>query len=143
MTDKNVKPLFWEPQPGIGYTVKRRSDGGMNITFTDLNQKTLKHWREFALQHLLESDRQTRNLYDLRAVSDIPADAVNMAIEANNDPSARNIRLAVVVANEDVRKAVIRIASLTSSPGGGTTLQLFTDLDEAEAWLTRPLDTMV
>lgn len=143
MTDKKVKPLFWEPVPGIGYSVERRNDGGMNITFTDLDHKTLMHWREFALQHLLESDRQTRNRYDLSKVHEIPAEAINLALEANNDPSARNIRLAVVVADETVREAVIRIASLTTSPGGGTNLKLFTDLDEAEAWLTRPLDTMV
>ena len=143
MTDKNVKPLFWEPQPGIGYSVERRDDGGMNLTFTDLSKETLLHWRQFALQHLMESDRHTRNLYDMRQVAEIPAEAVNLAIEANNDPSARNIRLAVVVASEEVREAVIQIASLTSSPGGGTNLKLFTDFTEAQAWLNRPLDTMV
>ena len=142
MTDKNVKPLNWEPKPGIGYTVERRNDGGMNLTFTDLSHETLLDWREFALAHLMESDRQTRNLYDLSKVKDIPTEAVTLALEANNDPSARNIRLAVVVANDDVRKAVIEIASLTSSPGGGTNLKLFTSREEAEAWLQRPLDTM-
>jgi hypothetical protein len=47
------------------------------------------------------------------------------------------------VANETVRKAVLEIAALSSAPGGGTNLKLFTSLDEAEAWLSRPLDTMV
>jgi hypothetical protein len=143
MSQKDIKPLNWEPTPGIGYLVERRSDGGMNITFSDLNKATLMHWREFALEHLIDSDRMTRNLYDLRAVMDIPAEAVNLAVEANSDPATRNIRLAVVVANETVRKAVLDIAALSTAPGGGSNLQLFTDLDEAEEWLSRPLNTMV
>jgi hypothetical protein len=143
MTHNDVKPLNWNPDPEIGYAVERRPDGGMNITFTDLDPKTLLHWREFALEHLIDSDRQTRNRYDLRAVEAIPPGAVNLAIEANSDPGSRNIRLAVVVANETVRKAVLEIAALSSAPGGGTNLKLFTSLDEAEAWLSRPLDTMV
>ena len=137
-----IKPLNWEPKPGIGYTVQRRSDGGMNITFTHINHETLAHWREFALEHLLDSDRQTRNLYDLRQVKDIPEEAITMAVEANSDPSSRNIRLAVVVANETVREGIVEIAALTAAPGGGTNLKLFTDINEAEAWLRRPLESM-
>ena len=143
MSQTDIKPLNWEPTPGIGYKVERRSDGGMNLIFTDLSKETLMHWREFALEHLIDSDRMTRNLYDLRAVADIPAEAVNMAVEANSDPATRNIRLAVVVANESVRRAVLDIAALSTAPGGGSNLQLFTDLAEAEEWLSRPLNTMV
>ena len=143
MSQHDVKPLKWDPDPDIGYTVKRRGDGGMNVTFSDLDPKTLLHWREFALEHLIDSDRQTRNLYDLRAVASIPPEAVNLAIEANSDPSSRNIRLAVVVANEAVRQAIREIAALSTAPGGGTNLKLFTSMDEAEAWLSRPLDTMM
>lgn len=143
MTQQDIKPLNWKPTPGIGYTVERRADGGMNLTFTDLNKETLLHWRQFALDHLIGSDRQTRNLYDLRQVETIPAEAVNLAIEANSDPSSRNIRLAVVVAGEAVRESVLEIAALSTAPGGGSNLKLFTDLDKAEAWLTRPLDTMI
>ncbi len=143
MTEETKKPLNWEPSPGIGYRVERRRDGGLNVIFTDLNHETLLHWREFALDHLIDSDRQTRNLYDLRQVESIPAEAVNLAVEANSDPSSRNIRLAVVVANEKVRQAVTEIAALSTAPGGGTNLKLFTNIDQAEEWLTRPLDTMV
>ena len=35
------KPLNWTPTPGIGYTVVRRGDGGMTLTFTDLTDATL------------------------------------------------------------------------------------------------------
>lgn len=143
MNQEDIKPLHWKPAPGIGYTVERRSDGGMNITFSDLNRETLMHWRAFALEHLLESDRQTRNLYDLSDVETIPAEAINLAVEANSDPAARNIRLAVVVANEDVQRRVREIAALSSAPGGGTNLKLFTSRAEAEEWLSRPLDTML
>ena len=142
MTQTEQKPLKWEPAPGIGYTVQRRADGGMNLTFTSMDRETLTHWREFALDHLIDSDRQTRNLYDLRQVSDIPEEAINMAVEANSDPSTRNIRLAVVVANETVREGIMEIAALSIAPGGGATIKLFTDLDEAEAWLARPLESM-
>jgi len=143
MTQNDLKPLNWDPDPDIGYAVERRGDGGMNVTFTNLDPGTLLHWREFALEHLIDSDRQTRNLYDLRRVESIPPEAVNLAIEANSDPGSRNIRLAIVVANESVRKAVLEITALSSSPGGGTNFKLFTDMEAAEEWLARPLDTMV
>lgn len=133
------KPLNWTPTPGIGYTVVRRGDGGMTLTFTDLNEATLKHWREFALEHLFGSDRRTRNLYDLRAVKDIPETAIRMAVEANSDPSARNIRVAVVVADEKVADAIHAVAS-SSLPETASALRIFSDINEAEAWLGRPLD---
>jgi hypothetical protein len=114
MTMSEVKPLNWEPTPGIGYTVVRRPDGGMMLTFTDLSDATIQHWHDFALEHLLGSDRLTRNLYDLRKVKLIPEHAIKTAIEVNSDPAARNIRVAVVVATRD----------------------------EAEAWISRPLDQL-
>lgn len=136
------KPLHWEPSPDIGYTVQRREDGGMNIQFTDMSPETLQHWREFALEHLLDSDRQTRNLYDLRKVEKIPREAIDMAVEAASDPATRNIRLAVIVASDAVRQSVREIAAMSAAPGGGSTLKLFTDEEEAEAWLNRPLESM-
>lgn len=134
-----IKPLNWTPKPGIGFTVVRREDGGMNLTFTDLSDATLKDWRQFAMEHLLGMDRRTRNLYDLRAVKEIPEKAIRTAVEANSDPSARNIRVAVVVANEEVANAIRQVAAL-ALPGTAAALKLFTDIDEAEAWLARPLD---
>lgn len=133
------KPLNWTPTPGIGYSVVRRGDGGMTLTFTELNEATLKHWREFALEHLFGADRRTRNLYDLRAVKEIPEQAIRAAVEANSDPSARNIRVAVVVADEKVADAIRAVASL-ALPETAAALKLFTDINEAEAWLGRPLD---
>ena len=134
-----IKPLNWIPKPGVGFTVVRRSDGGMNLTFTDLSDATLNDWREFAMDHLLGMDRRTRNLYDLRAVKEIPEKAIRTAVEANSDPSARNIRVAVVVANEQVANAIRQVAAL-ALPGTAAAMKLFTDIDEAEAWLSRPLD---
>lgn len=134
-----IKPLNWTPKPGIGFTVVRRDDGGMNLTFTDLSDATLADWREFAMDHLLGMDRRTRNLYDLRAVKEIPEKAIRAAVEANSDPSARNIRVAVVVANQEVANAIRQVAAL-ALPGTASALKLFTDIDEAEAWLARSLD---
>ena len=136
---KEIKPLNWTPKPGVGFTVVRREDGGMTLTFTDLSDTTLNDWREFAMEHLMGMDRRTRNLYDLRAVQDIPETAIRMAVEANSDPSARNIRVAVVVADEKVANGIRSVAALTV-PGTAAALKLFTDIDEAEAWLARPLD---
>lgn len=133
------KPLNWTPKPGVGLSVIRRGDGGMTLTFTDLSDATLNDWREFAMEHLLGSDRRTRNLYDLRAVKDIPEKAIRMAVEANSDPSARNIRLAVVVADEKVANAIREVAAL-ALPQSAAAMKLFTDINEAEAWLARPLD---
>ena len=133
------KPLNWTPAPGVGYSVVRRGDGGMTLTFTDLSETTLKHWREFALDHLFGSDRRTRNLYDLRAVAEIPERAIRLAVEANSDPSARNIRLAVVVADEKVANAVREVASL-ALPETAAAMKIFSDINAAEAWLGRPLD---
>jgi len=137
-----LKPLNWNPEPGIGYTVVRRPDGGMALTFTDLTDATLKHWYNFSQEHLLGSDRLTRNLYDLRKVAEIPEKAVRMAEELNNDPSTRNIRLAVVVASEKVRQAILEITAL-EPPTAGAAIKIFTDINEAEAWLSKPLDQIV
>lgn len=141
MSESEIKPLKFTPTPDVGYTVVRRPDGGMNFTFTDVSMTTLKHWHQFALLHLYDSDRLTRNLYDLRQVLVIPEEAVRFAVEANSDPSARNIRLAVVVASEAVRSSVLDIAALT--PAAGAEVGIFTDIEEAEAWLNRPLTTMI
>lgn len=141
MSETNLKPLNWTPNPQIGYTVHRRSDGGMHYTFTDVSKETLIHWRAFSLEHLLDSDRLTRNLYDLRKIAEIPSEAINVAVELAGDPSARNIRLAVVVANEQTRKAMEEIAALISP--GGLELSIFTEIDEAEKWLSRPLTQIV
>jgi len=138
MTD--LKPLNWEPKPGIGMNVVRRGDGGMTLTFTDLSDDTLADWYDFASDHLLGSDQRVRNLYDLRQVQDIPEKAVRMAVELNTDPGTRNIRMAVVVSSEKVKSAIEEIAALS---GGDTAyIRLFTDINEAEAWLGRPLDHM-
>jgi hypothetical protein len=136
------KPLYWNPEPGIGYTVVRRPDGGMTLTVTDLSDATIRHWREFALEHLLTSDRLTRNLYDLRQVKEVPEKAVQAAIEVNSDPAARNIRVAVVVSSEKVANAVRELyyESITETSAA---IKVFTDIRAAETWLIRPLDQMV
>lgn len=136
------KPLHWKSEPGIGYSVVRRPDGGMTLTFTDLSDATIEHWHDFALEHLLGMDRLTRNLYDLRKVKDIPEKAVHTAIEVNSDPAARNIRVAVVVNNEKMAQS-IRELYYQSLPETSAAIKIFSDMDEAEAWLSRPLDQMV
>lgn len=133
------KPLNWAPKPGIGFTVVRREDGGMTLTFTDLSEATISEWREFAMEHLLGVDRRTRNLYDIRAVREIPEKAIRLAVEADSDPSARNIRVAVVVADEGVADGIRDVAA-RAVPGTGAALKIFTSMAEAEAWLARPLD---
>ena len=137
---ESVKPLNWEPAPGIGYSVSRRPDGGMHYVFTDTSAATMKHWREFGLSHLMDSDRLTTNLYDLRQLDELSDVAIKTAMELNIDPSVRLIRLAVVVSNEEVREGMSKIDAL--SAGSGVEMALFTDIDEAESWLDRPL-TMV
>ena len=134
-----IKPLNWTPKPGVGFTVVRREDGGMTLTFTDLSDATLNEWRDFAMEHLLGVDRRTRNLYDIRAVREIPEKAVRMAVEANSDPSARNIRVAVVLADEGVAESIREVAAL-ALPTTAAAIRIFTQVDEAEAWLVRPLD---
>jgi hypothetical protein len=141
MTQEDLKPLNWTPHTGIGYTVIRRPDGGMHLTFSDVSHLTLDHWREFSLQHLLDSDRLTRNLYDLRQISELPEEAVQYAIEVNNDPSVRNIRLAVVAEHPAVVEGLKKIAALTTP--GGVEMALFATVEEAEAWLNRPLTLVV
>jgi hypothetical protein len=134
-----IKPLNWTPKPGVGFTVVRRDDGGMTLTFTDLSDTTINEWRNFAMEHLLGVDRRTRNLYDIRAVKEIPEKAIRMAVEANSDPSARNIRVAVVVADQKVAEAIRSVAAL-ALPETASAMKIFTDIAEAEAWLSRPLD---
>ena len=137
MTDS--KPLNWTPSPDVGYSVIRRGDGGMTLTFTDLSDTTMAHWHEFALEHLLGADRRTRNLYDLRAVKVIPEKAIRMAVDANSDPSARNIRVAVVVADQSVADGIRSVAALAETELASA-MKIFTEINEAESWLARPLD---
>jgi len=134
-----IKPLNWAPKPGIGFTVVRREDGGMTLTFTDLSDATLNEWRDFAMEHLLGVDRRTRNLYDIRAVKTVPEKAIRMAVEANSDQSARNIRVAVVLAEENVAESIREVAAL-ALPTAASAMKIFTDIAEAEEWLARPLD---
>ena len=136
------KPLYWKPAPGIGYSVLRRQDGGMALTFTDLSDATIQHWHDFALEHLFNADRLTRNLYDLRQIKEIPEKAIHTAIEVNSDPAARNIRLAVVVNNDQLANA-IREIYYAVVPETSAAIKIFSDMDAAEAWLSRPLDQMV
>ncbi len=133
------KPLNWTPAAGVGMRIERREDGGMNLVFSDLADATLKAWREFSLEHLFGSDRRTRNMYDLRAVKEINEAAVRKAVEVNSDPSARNIRIAVVVANEKVAEAIRTIAAL-ALPETAAAMKIFSDIVEAENWLARSLD---
>ena len=134
-----IKPLNWTPKPGVGLSVVRRGDGGMTLTFTDLSDATLNNWREFAMEHLLGATGRTRNLYDLRGVKEIPEKAIRAAVEANSDPSARNIRVAVVLADENVANAIREVAALALA-GSAAAMKIFADINEAEAWLARPLD---
>ena len=136
-----IKPLNWKPEPGIGYTVSRRPDGGMVVTVTDLSDATLAHWRNFALEHLLGADRLTRNLYDLRQLTEIPEKAIRLAMEVNSDPAARFIRLAVVV--RDARLAdAIRTIYYSTPPETSAAIKVFSDMEAAETWLSRPLDQL-
>ncbi|MCC6259980.1 MAG: hypothetical protein IT311_03865 [Anaerolineales bacterium] len=135
------KPLNWTAETKVGYSVIRRGDGGMTLTFTDLSENTIQHWHTFALEHLLGSDRRTRNLYDLRAVKEIPESAIRLAVDANSDPSARNVRVAVVVANQAIADGIRKVAALAET-GLASALKIFTDINEAEAWLARPLDQL-
>lgn len=141
MTETEIKPLNWRPEPHIGYTVERSADGGMYFTFTHLDHPTLEHWRQFSSEHLLDSDRLVRNLYDIRQIEAIPEEAKKVALELIEDPSTRNIRLAVVVSNEEVRQSILRIEDL-STPYGPD-LKVFTSLEEAISWLNRPLNLLV
>lgn len=134
-----IKPLNWTPKPGVGLSVVRRGDGGMNLTFTDLSDATLNNWREFAMEHLLGATGRTRNLYDIRAVKEVPEKAIRAAVEANSDPSARDIRVAVVVADDKVANAIREVAALALA-GTASAMKIFADVNEAEAWLARPLD---
>ena len=134
----SVKPLNWKAEPGIGYTVERREDGGMNYVFTDLSENTINHWKNFAEDHLLDADRRTRNLYDLRQVKDVSQDAIRTAVRLNSDPSARKIRLAVVVANDFVADAIRKVAALADT-NFAAAIQIFTDVEKAEEWLAQSL----
>jgi hypothetical protein len=86
MSDSQAKPLNWTGDSTVGYSVERRADGGMNYEFSDVSRRTLEHWREFALDHLLDSDRLTRNLYDLRQINSIPREAVEYGTPSRKSP---------------------------------------------------------
>ena len=135
------KPLHFTTEPGVGFTAERREDGGMNLIFKDITSDTLGHWRAFAEEHLIGSDRLVRNLYDLRQVDYISERAIRIAVELNSDPSTRNIRLAVVVKDDSVKESIQKVSDLT--PAAGARMNIFTDIEDAEVWLGRPMESMV
>ncbi len=137
----DLKPLNWQRKENIGYTVARRSDGGMNLTFTDLSEETVRDWREFSFEHLMDSDRLTRNLYDLREVANIPSNVIKLAIEVNSDPSTRNLRVAVLVATEEVKNAILDVSA--GSVASGAVIKVFTSLVDAENWLQRSVEQII
>ena len=73
------KPLYFSSDPKIGFTAERRADGGMNLTFADINSETLGHWQKFAEEHLIGSESLVRNLYDLSQIDHLSDRAVQMA----------------------------------------------------------------
>ena len=137
----DLKPFVVPPpdDPRIGYTVTRRPDGGMHYVFTQTDRATVEHWREFALRHLQTADHNTRNLYDLQLITTLPEAARHLALEVADDPAARNVRTAVVVASPQVRAALEEIITLSER----VNLRLFTDLAEAEAWLAQPFSRLL
>jgi hypothetical protein len=141
MSEEQTKPLNWEPDQDVGYSVTRRPDGGLHVVFYDDSHETIVHWREFAMEHLLGSDRLTRNLYDLRNIETLPEEAMRYALEANSDPAARNIRLAVLVSSEKVRETLEAIQAQTIF--STARIQFFSNPDDAEEWLSRPLTSMI
>jgi hypothetical protein len=66
---------------------------------------------------------------------------MQFAVEVNNDPSVRNIRLAVVAEQPEIVAAVQQIAALSGA--SGVELAVFPDLERAEAWLSRPLTQLL
>jgi len=82
-----------------------------------------------------------QDLYDLRQIESLPEMAIKYAVEVNNDPSVRNIRMAIVVGNDDVRSAIHEIKALTTP--GGVEMEIFEEMDDAEDWLARPLTKIV
>jgi hypothetical protein len=80
-----------------------------------------------------------RNLYDLRQVDALPEEAIRLAIEANSDPAARSVRLAIVIADARVAARLQEIAALSM----GAEMRLFTDEAAAEAWLARPFSPVL
>lgn len=137
----DLKPLNWKKKENIGYTVARRADGGMDVHFIDLNDATIEDWKEFAFEHLFGLDRLTRNLYDLREVNRIPEKALKWAVAVNNDPSTRNLRVAVLVKNDQVRDAILNVVA--GAIGGGAAIRVFTDLASAETWLENAVEQIL
>ena len=84
------------------------------------------------------------NVTILKKVLGSPGQPVHARVEVraeNLAGQARNIRLAVVVATEAAAKAIREIGAL-ALPESAAAMKIFTDMDEAEAWLARPLDQM-
>ena len=78
----------------------------------------------------------------LRQIREIPGKAIQVAMEVNSDPAARNIRLAVVV-NNDILANAVREIYYAVVPETSAAIKIFTDIDAAEAWLSKPMDQMV
>ena len=74
-------------------------------------------------------------------MSEVSEKAIKTAVEVNSDPSTRNLRVGVLVSQESVRQAIAGVASGVA--GGGAAIRIFTSMEEAEAWLKKPLDQII
>jgi hypothetical protein len=111
----------------------------MHYVFTHTDAATVTHWRAFAAHHLLAADHNTRNLYDLRALATISLAALTAAQEMMNDPAARNVRTALVVANPAMADLLQGLMALSEHGN----LKLFTDMADAEPWLAQPFSRLL
>ena len=72
---------------------------------------------------------------------EIPAKAIELAVEVNSDPSTRNLRVAVLVGSEKARQAIMEVAA--GAVGSGAALRIFTRMADAETWLAKSMEQIV
>lgn len=109
----------------------QRPDGIYMIEVSDTSLETVRDWEQAMSAQLETLNAPIKRIYDLRQLKGISVFAVRTAVKLKGHPNAQFVVAAVLTNNRTVAHLVN--TALVIQPGGN--FQIFTDEDEAVAWL--------
>lgn len=112
-------------------TFSQRPDGIFLIEANDTSVETVHDWEETMIAQQDSLAAPVKRIYDLRQLKGVSVFAVRTAVKLKSRPNAQFVYAAVLTHNKTVAHLVNTV--MVIQPGGN--FQIFTDEDEAVAWL--------
>lgn len=112
-------------------------DNILVVHVEDTSPETVKDWYDSSVVEMNGYTKPIKILYDMRDLRTISIEAVRTAVKIRRHPKAHFVYTAVLTSNSTVM-ALVRTA--LSVQGGGN-IKLFTDREEAVAWLHQKVPT--